>query len=177
MAYFGWRMYWGCSRRNNASGCKCCPTKKATDGLVVAMIGGAVSGGLSATGASAIALSAANAAISMAQNAANQIMQNNGLYDFDIADMLVDGAIGSKSLTNLGVRTVVRPIRAGTSKGARAGISEAGKAARWYLKSTKNYYKDVLKGVKSDFVQAAIIAYASSNRMKNCYLHIVATLY
>ena len=150
------------------------------------MIGGAVSGGLSATGASAIALSAANAAISMAQNAANQIMQNNGLYDFDIADMLVDGAIGaisgkqgtgSKSLTNLGVRTVVRPIRAGTSKGVRAGISEAGKAARWYLKSTKNYYKDVLKGVKSDFVQAAIIAYASSNRMKNCYLHIVATLY
>ena len=59
--------------------------KSVTDGLVSSVLSGAASGALAATGAGLIAVIAGNAAISMAENAINQviekIMSNNGPVD------------------------------------------------------------------------------------------------
>ena len=88
--------------------------------LGTAMLAGGTSGSLAATSAGLSAIVLGNAAISMAENASNQIAENGGLKGFDVTDMLYDGAIGaaagavgvpgsgSKHLTNLGKQTVSR---------------------------------------------------------------------
>ena len=88
--------------------------------LGTAMLAGGTSGILAATSAGLSAIVLGNAAISMAENASNQIAENGGLKGFDVTDMLYDGAIGaaagavggpgsgSKHLTNLGKQTISR---------------------------------------------------------------------
>ena len=89
-----------------------------------------------------VEIAAGNAIISMAENAANQIIENDGFNDFDVGDMLFDGAIGgvsgalggpgngTKHLTNLGKQTVKRTFNATTNKGLRAGLKEARNALK-----------------------------------------------
>ena len=96
---------------------------------------------------------AGSAAISMAENAVNQVIENKGFNDFDVGDMLIDGAIGgisgaiggpgngSKHLTNLGKQTVKRTFNAFKHKGIKAGFSELGEAFIYYGKNTAKYYK------------------------------------
>ncbi|MFR4993270.1 MAG: RHS repeat-associated core domain-containing protein [Oscillospiraceae bacterium] len=63
----------------------------------VSAAGGLVSGALAASGVGLGASILGNTAISMAQNAANQAIDNGGLKSFDVGDMVIDGFIGGIS--------------------------------------------------------------------------------
>ena len=152
-----------------------------TDGLGIAMLSGAASGALAATGVGVVGMIAGNAAISMAENAANQVIDNKGFSNFDVGDMMVDGVIGgisgalggagkgSKHLTNLGKQTVKRTINATTHKGIKAGIKEAGKAFSYYAKNSAKYYGDFVRGVPGDVLSSIATTIVSSNYMKHQY--------
>ena len=158
--------------------------KSLTDGLATAMLAGAASGALASTGVGIVGMVAGNAAISMAENAANQVIENKGFNNFDVGDMLIDGAIGgvsgalggagkgTKHLTNLGKQTVKRTFNATTNKGLRAGLKEAGKAFAYYGKNSAKYYKTFVKGLPSDFISTVGTTIASSNYMKYQYRRI-----
>ena len=158
--------------------------KSLTDGLSTAMLAGAASGALASTGVGIVGMVAGNAAISMAENAANQVIENKGFNNFDVGDMLIDGAIGgvsgalggagkgTKHLTNLGKQTVKRTFNATTNKGLRAGLKEAGKAFAYYGKNSAKYYKTFVKGLSSDFISTVGTTIASSNYMKYQYCRI-----
>ena len=145
-----------------------------TDGLGTAIIAGAASGALAATGVGVVGMALGNAGISMAQNAADQVIENGGFNDFDVGDMLYDGAVGgvmgamggpgkgSKNLTNLGKQTIKRTFNETTHKGIRAGIKEAGKAFAYYGKNTRQYYKEFFRHTPSDLassVRSSITSY------------------
>ena len=158
--------------------------KSLTDGLATAMLAGAASGALASTGVGIVGMVAGNAAISMAENAADQVIENKGFNNFDVGDMLIDGAIGGvsgalggtgkgmKHLTNLGKQTVKRTFNATTNKGLRAGLKEAGKAFAYYGKNSAKYYKTFVKGLPSDFISTVGTTIASSNYMKYQYRRI-----
>ena len=158
--------------------------KSLTDGLATAMLAGAASGALASTGVGIVGMVAGNAAISMAENAADQVIENKGFNNFDVGDMLIDGAIGgvsgalggagkgTKHLTNLGKQTVKRTFNATTNKGLRAGLKEAGKAFAYYGKNSAKYYKTFVKGLPSDFISTVGTTIASSNYMKYQYRRI-----
>ena len=158
--------------------------KSLTDGLATAMLAGAASGALASTGVGIVGMVAGNAAISMAENAADQVIENKGFNNFDVGDMLIDGAIGgvsgalggagkgTKHLTNLGKQTVKRTFNATTNKGLRAGLKEAGKAFAYYGKNSAKYYKTFVKGLPSDFISTVGTTIASSDYMKYQYRRI-----
>ena len=158
--------------------------KSLTDGLATAMLAGAASGALASTGVGIVGMVAGNAAISMAENAADQVIENKGFNNFDVGDMLIEGAIGgvsgalggtgkgTKHLTNLGKQTVKRTFNATTNKGLRAGLKEAGKAFAYYGKNSAKYYKTFVKGLPSDFISTVGTTIASSNYMKYQYRRI-----
>ena len=155
--------------------------KDITDGLGTAMLAGAASGALASTGVGLVGMMAGNAAISMAENATNQVIANKGFNNFDVGDMVTDGVIGgvsgaiggagrgSKHLTNLGKQTVKRTINATANKGIKAGMKEAGKAFAYYGKNTGKYYRSFLKGLPGDFFSTVGTTIASSNYMKYQY--------
>ena len=158
--------------------------KSLTDGLATAMLAGAASGALASTGVGIVGIVAGNAAISMAENAANQVIENKGFNNFDVGDMLIDGAIGgvsgalggagkgTKHLTNLGKQTVKRTFNATTHKGLKAGLKEAGKAFAYYGKNTTKYYTEFVRGIRSDVIVSIGTTIASSNYMKYQYRRI-----
>lgn len=138
--------------------------KPLTEGLGRAVLEGAASGALSSTGASAVVTIAGNAAISMTGNAVEQVIENKGFDDFDVGEMLVDGAIGgisgmiggagngTKHLTNLGKQTVKRTLNTMKYNGLKEGVKEMGKAFTYYSKNTTSYYLDLLKRTPADFL-------------------------
>ena len=65
------------------------------DGVGTAALTGAASGALAASGVELVVSVVGNAAISMAGNATNQVIKNEGFDNFDVGDMLLDGAIGA----------------------------------------------------------------------------------
>ena len=65
-----------------------------TTGLVTAIFAGAASGALSATTFGLGTIILGNAAISMAENAANQLLDTD-VNGFHVSDMLLDGALGA----------------------------------------------------------------------------------
>ena len=158
--------------------------KSATDGLATAMLAGAASGALATTGVGIVGIVAGNAAISMAENVANQVVENKGFNNFDVADMLIDAAIGgvsgalggpgkgTKHLTNLGKQTVKRTFNTTTNKGIKAGLKEAGKAFAYYGKNTTKYYKEFRFGIGGDVLVSIGTAIASSSYMKYQYSRI-----
>ena len=133
-----------------------------TDGLGTAIIAGAASGALAATGVGVVGMALGNAAISMAQNAADQVIENEGFENFDVGDMLYDGVVGgtigamggpgkgSKHLTNLGKQTMKRTFNEASHKGIGSGIKAAGKAFAYYGKNTKQYYIEFFRNTPSN---------------------------
>ena len=131
--------------------------KKLTDGLGTAMVAGAVSGGLAASGIGLVGQVVGNAAISMASNATDQVARNGGFQNFDAGDMLIDGAIGagvgligghgagSKNVTNLGKQTVKRTMDALTHQGVSTATKEFGKAIAYFGKNAKHMVKPLIK--------------------------------
>ena len=158
--------------------------KSITDGLATAVISGAASGALAATGVGVVGAIAGNVAISMAENATNQVIENDGFENFDVDDMLIDGVVngisaavggpgkGSAHLTNLGKQTVKRTFHAVKNKGIKAGLKEAGKAFAYYGKNSVKHYKGVVTELPSDFISAAVTSIASSSYMKDHYHRI-----
>ncbi|WP_457945427.1 DNRLRE domain-containing protein [Caproiciproducens sp. LBM24188] len=135
---------------------------KLNDGLGVAMVTGALTGALAATGVGLIGMIVGGAAISMAGNAANQIIKNKGLSKFDAGDMVYDGAVGaatgalggagkgSKNLTNLGKQTIKRTANTLKYKGVSATIKELPKITSYYAKNTSYFYKPLTKSALPD---------------------------
>ena len=155
--------------------------KSLTDGLGVAMLSGAATGALAASGAGAVGMALGNAAVSMAENAAGQIKENKGLNNFNVKSMLVDGAIGGVSglmggggrgtrhLMNLGKQTVKRTANTISHRGIVSGIKEAGKALAYYGKNTKSYYRLVAKSIPSDFFSTVGTTILMSDTLKRFY--------
>ena len=136
---------------------------------------------LASTGVGLVGVVAGNAAISMAENATNQVIANNGFKNFDVGDMLTDGVIGgvsgalggagkgSKHLTNLGKQTVKRTFNTTVNKGVKAGIKESKKAFAYYGKNTVSYYEQYKKGIKKDVFYSFVNSFVASDYMKNQY--------
>ncbi len=155
--------------------------KALTDGLGTAMLSGAASGALAATGVGIAGQIVGNAAISMAENATNQIIENGGFENFSVSDMIIDGIVGSvsggisgagkgsKYLTNLGTQTVKRTFKTTTTKGFKAGIKELGRAFSYYAKSSAGYYAGVKEGLLDNFMTAVGTGIATSDFMKGQY--------
>ncbi len=117
---------------------------------------GAISGVLTASGAGLFGQIAGGALISSANNAAQQVYDNKGFNNFNVVSMLQDGAIGGlcgaisgpgassvqagagggKQMISLGKGTVKRTWNALTHDGVGAFFKEAGKATRYYWRST-----------------------------------------
>ncbi len=123
--------------------------KNWSDGLGVAMATGVASGLLAASGVGLIGSIAGNAAISMAGNATNQVVKNNGFNNFDVGDMVIDGIIGgvagaaggsgmgkSANISTLN-RNLTKKVFSGSTQVARQG-------AKYYLSQTKYLYKEFL---------------------------------
>lgn len=158
-----------------------------TDGLGIAMLAGAASGALASTGVGLVGMIAGNTAISMAENAASQVVENKGFNNFDVEDMLIDGAIGAvsgiiggagsgtKQLTNLGKQTVKRTLNATTHKGLKAGLKEAGKAFAHYGKCTTKYYAKFAKGLFRDAITDLGTTIASSDYAKEQYQRMLGS--
>ena len=115
----------------------------------VSAAGGLVSGALAASGVGLGASILGNAAISMAQNAANQAIDNGGLKNFDVGDMVIDGFIGGISaipggkgmqntvkLDTLNKR-LTKKLFSGSAQVAKQGI-------KYYYSQTKTLYKEYL---------------------------------
>ena len=128
----------------------------------VAAVTGAASGALAATGGGLVAMIAGNAGISMVGNAVNQMIDNQGLKNFDIDSMLFDGAIGAvagalggkgkgnKNLMNLGKQTINRTFNVTKHRGLSAGFAEMTKAFSYYTKNTQHYYQPFFKNLLKD---------------------------
>ena len=92
---------------------------------------GAASGLLAASGVGLVGAIAGNAAISMAGNAANQVIDNKGFKNFDTGDMLLDGVVGGVCGAWGGK---------GASYGNTAGIKSAGKTLMKNLTSSQAWH-------------------------------------
>ena len=156
-----------------------------TDGLAIAMLGGAASGALASTSVGIVGIVVGNSVISIAENATNQVIDNKGFNSFDMEAMLIDGAIGgifsafggagkgTKHLTNLGKQTVKRTFNATAHRGLKAGLKEAGKAFAYYGKNSVKYYEKLIKNLFSDSVCELVTTIASSNYMTCQYRRIL----
>ena len=159
--------------------------KSLTDGLITAMLSGGASGALAATGVGVARIIAGNSVISIAENAANQVVENGGFNNFDAGDMLIDGAIGgisgalggagngTKHLNYFGKQTVKRTYNATVHKGLKAGIKEARKAFTYYGKNTAKYYKNFIYGLRDDVLMTVGTAIVSSDYMKHQYRNLL----
>ena len=120
-----------------------------TDGVGTAEATGAASGLLAASGVGLAGAVVGNAAISMAGNAANQVIENGGFEDFDAVDMLVDGAAGAVSGaiggSGMGKAVNIRTLNRNLTKKVFYGTTDvAKKGVRYYVSQTKKLYIDKL---------------------------------
>jgi len=119
------------------------------DGLGVSILTGMASGALAATGVGLVGSIAGNAAISMAGNAANQVIKNNGFDNFDVVDMVVDGAIGAASGAvggrGMGKSANIKTLNKRLTKKVLTGSKETiKKGVKYYVSQTKYAYKEFL---------------------------------
>ena len=155
--------------------------KSATDGLLTSVVSGAASGALAASGAGLFTVIAGSAAIGMAENAANQVIDNKGFSNFDTGDMLIDGTIsgafgamggagtGNKHLTKLGTQSIKRSFTAIAHDGLKSGLVESKKALTYYTKNTTKYYQKLRSDLLLGFVRTSVEKWTSSDYMKMQY--------
>ena len=155
--------------------------KSFTDGIAISMVAGAASGALAATGVGVVALAAANAGISMAEEAANQVWDNGGFdgIEFDVQAIAVQGVVGavtsaiggggsgSKQLNSLGKQSVKRVFNSTKSKSVTHILSETKKAFSYYGKNTMKYYKKFAEvTLKYSLPVSVSTSIMSTNRVK-----------
>ena len=115
----------------------------------VSAAGGLVSGALAASGVGLGASILGNTAISMAQNAANQAIDNGGLKSFDVGDMVIDGFIGGISAIpgGKGMKNTVKldTLNKRLTKKLFSGSAQVAKQGiKCYYSQTKTLYKEYL---------------------------------
>ena len=156
------------------------PEKDWNDGLGTAMIAGAASGFLASTGVGLVGQVAGNAAISMANNAADQVIDNKGFKNFNVGSMLFDGVVGgiagraggagagSKHLNKIGKQLFKRTFNTTTHKGLKAGAKEFVKASANYVKNAKHFIPVFKSGmIKASSVSGSVNGYkAIKSRFK-----------
>ena len=155
--------------------------KPLTEGLGVAIISGFASGALASSTAGLGTIVAGNAVLSMAENAYEQIEENAGFGNFNVGDMLFDGAVGAisgflgspgkgtKQLMTLGVQTVKRPFKTLSQRGIKAALLETKKAFVYYGKSAVKFYSNLIDEIPGDLVSSAITSLITSDSMKEQY--------
>ena len=133
------------------------PETDWNDGLGLAIVTGAVTGGVAVTGlgpAVQMAVNAAATAIEGLPDVVKDIKNGKnvyatlGGYAFDVGISAVTSyspGLGSKAVTNLGKQTVKRTANTFVHDGIQAGIKELGAAAKWYWKSAKTYIGEISK--------------------------------
>lgn len=121
----------------------------------LALLTGAASGALAACPVGTLGSIIGNAVISMAGNAADQVITNKGFSNFSISDMLLDGAVGAlsgaaggsgfeKSVNiktlerNLGKKVLTKDIL------TSSGRSVAKKGLNYFSLQTKTLFKKYL---------------------------------
>ena len=119
------------------------------DGVGTAALTGAASGALAASGVGLVASVAGNAAISMAGNATNQVIKNKGFDNFDVGDMLIDGAIGAIAGRvggkGMGKFANLKTLNKNLTKKVISGSKETVKqGVRYYVSQTKFAYNKYL---------------------------------
>ena len=115
-----------------------------------ATLSGMASGALAATGVGLVGQILGNAAISMANSAADQIIENQGFNNFSTGKMIIDGVIGGVS---------------GKMGGAGVGNITLDRAAKLM---NQNAIRALKNGTKNG-VRGAIKFYASSRPVKRYY--------
>ena len=135
--------------------------KKWTEGLGTAIVTGAASGALAASGVGIFGSIVGNATIAMAGNATNQIIKNKGFKNFDVGDMLVDGVIGGIA-GSVGKEGLGKHVNFGTLNKRLTNkiLSRSAKAAKqgikYYVSQTRRPYWEYL--IKSTLKAAAATA-------------------
>ena len=145
--------------------------ENAFDGVGAAFISGAASGALASTGVGIVGSIVGNAGISMIGNAATQVVENNGFDDFDVGDMLIDGAIGgisgavggagygSNHLKSASKQLTKRITNEMVRHGVDTVIRETKKAVTYYVKSVGGMLK---RGIIDGIIKPTVIGYAIS---------------
>ena len=125
-------------------------------GVGMAILSGAASGFVSSVAGPVLSV-VGNAAISMAENVVKQYKKNEGFSNFNVEDMLIEGAIGGvssaiggkidigieKQAANLGKQAINRTVNTLKHKGIKPALAEVAKAFSYYNKSTISYYTSV----------------------------------
>ena len=119
------------------------------DGVGTAALTGAASGALAASGVGLVVSVVGNAAISMAGNATNQVIKNEGFDNFDVGDMLLDGAIGAIAGRvggkGMGKYVNLKTLNKNLTKKVVSGSKETIKqGVQYYVSQTKFAYKEYL---------------------------------
>ena len=145
--------------------------ENAFDGVGAAFISGAASGALASTGVGIVGSIVGNAGISMAENVVTQVIDNNGFDDFDVGDMLIDGAIGgisgavggagygSNHLKSASKQLTKRITNEMVRHGVDTVIRETKKAVTYYVKSVGGMLK---RGIIDGIIKPTVIGYAIS---------------
>ena len=146
------------------------------DGIGLALLTGAVTGGFAVSGCGPAVLMAVNAGAAAVEglpgviediNKGESIGATLGGYALDVAFSAItsySGGLGSKHAANLGKQTIKRTWNVFVHDGFAAGFSEIGKAAKWYWKSAKTLIgsytweqiKDAAKSAGSTIVEKLI---------------------
>ena len=153
--------------------------KPLTSGLGRAIFFGAIGGALAATGAGLVAMAIGGAVVSAVENAVDQVVRNKGFRNYNIWETTYEatsGAVfalaggpgqGSKHLNQLGAQVVKRTAKEISEGGLQAGIKEAGRAMKYYLKNTKSYYHEVIQGIPKNAGLTAAKGIMSMDTVKN----------
>ena len=123
----------------------CIEGKDWYNGIGTAALTGAASGLLAASGVGIVASIARNAAISMAGNAADQIIDNHGFENFNVGDMLIDGAAGAIAGAiggnGMGKSVNIKTLNGRLTKKIMSGSKEIiKKGVKYYFSQTGKLY-------------------------------------
>ena len=142
--------------------------KPWNDGLATSMLTGAACGALAATGAPVAVMAVGNAAISMAGNMADQIIENKGIDNFDVGEMVYEGVVGgvmgtlggpgtgTKNLMRQGINSVASTAKTFAREGVKAGVKKIGKAAAYYCGQTRYFYDALKRSIPADIMNSIV---------------------
>ena len=162
--------------------CNVIEGKRLTSGLGLALLTGAASGALTASGVGAIGSAVGSGIISSGSSLVSQI-SDGGLENVNFGEVLLDGVVGvgcgiisgagassvasgaggQTQMINAGKKTVSRTWSALKANGVAAAKKEAQKATHYYVKSTKKVTKNLVgKSVRKAYRLSAIYSSAKS---------------
>ena len=162
--------------------CNVIEGKSLTSGLGLALLAGAASGALTASGVGVIGSAIGSGMISAGSSLVSQI-SDGGLENVNFGEVLLDGAVGvgcgiisgagassvasgaggQTQMINLGKKTASRTWSALRTNGVEAAKKEAQKATHYYMKSTKKVTDNLLgKKVRKAFGFSAFYSWDKS---------------